>query len=78
MRSIRSSSESAVHGPFIARGVERHSGASFFLHVSPDATLLVSAGLETNVHFWDVSTGRLKAGRLMYALAKGPQLAVYS
>jgi WD40 repeat protein len=31
------------------------------LAFSPDGTLLVSAGLDTDVHFWDVSTGQRKA-----------------
>ena len=47
-------------------------GSMATLAFSPDATLLVSAGLDANVHFWDVSTGQRKAsvpGRLLTTFA---------
>jgi WD40 repeat protein len=36
-------------------------GSVASLAFSPDGTLLASAGLDTNVHFWDVATGRQKS-----------------
>jgi WD40 repeat protein len=44
-------------------------GSISTLAFSPDGTMLASAGLDANVHFWDVSTGQRKASAADQLLA---------
>jgi tricorn protease-like protein len=45
----------------LLRTFSHEFGSMSTLAFSPDGTLLASAGLDANVHFWDVSTGQQKA-----------------